>query len=347
VPVAQWLDWAGLQLDEPLNRQPGWMTEHETMPREALLRITGVTLKVNLLQYNYGLEKGVGFHRHPHCVLQVSEWAEAGSGGCGLVNGRKRVCALTPTVQLEPIFERTTAPAVVSTFPGAMRNGRSTLDLFSLLLNTTTVDVSTVDFTTTSRASNGIAFEFSVGGEIGKFDIGALIIALTSGLVLSSLAGTLVQVSRERLEGWFASESPSAEHRARALRRSRISTILPPTLQLFAMFGRGARSEVYYSVIREVVDYRRIFARFALRCLTSAYIYAQVDGDGSGSIDAPEMYHVLAGIFGGRLNENELIALTDFVMTTVGDADEPLYGSRPKARVDGLGVKGWGRAVLR
>ena len=94
---------------------------------------------------------------------------------------------------------------------------------------------------------------------------------------------------------------------------------LRSVVQLFAMFARGARSEIYFSIIREIVDYRRIFARFALRCLASAYIYEHMDDDSSRRIDASEMHHVLKGIFQHHLDADELVALTDFVMTTVGE----------------------------
>lgn len=86
------------------------------------------------------------------------------------------------------------------------------------------------------------------------------------------------------------------------------------------MFCRGTKSRMYYSIIREELDYRKVFGRYALRSLAAAFLYAQMDNDASLSIDAQEMYLVLTDIFKSHLNSEELIALTDFVMTTVGRA---------------------------
>lgn len=84
------------------------------------------------------------------------------------------------------------------------------------------------------------------------------------------------------------------------------------------MFGRGAQSQCYFTVIREEVDVQRIFARYALRCVCAALLYSLLDADKSKTVDTFEMYGVLREIFSDWLEDREVMALTDYLMTAVG-----------------------------
>ena len=84
------------------------------------------------------------------------------------------------------------------------------------------------------------------------------------------------------------------------------------------MFGRGPKSQCYFTVIREEVDVQRIFARYALRCVCAVLLYSMLDADRSETIDTYEMYGVLHEIFGAFFEDREVMALTDYLMTAVG-----------------------------
>lgn len=84
------------------------------------------------------------------------------------------------------------------------------------------------------------------------------------------------------------------------------------------MFGRGPKSQCYFTVIREEVDVQRIFARYALRCVCAVLLYSMLDADRSQTIDTYEMYGVLREIFSDFFEDREVMALTDYLMTAVG-----------------------------
>jgi hypothetical protein len=89
-------------------------------------------------------------------------------------------------------------------------------------------------------------------------------------------------------------------------------------MQAVAMFFRGAKSACYFTVIREEINVQRIFARYALRCVCAVLLYSLLDADKSETIDTFEMHGVLREIFGEFMEESQILALTDYLMTTVG-----------------------------
>jgi hypothetical protein len=74
----------------------------------------------------------------------------------------------------------------------------------------------------------------------------------------------------------------------------------------------------YYTVLREELDVKRTFARYALRSVCAVMLYSLLDEDHSSSLDAQEMFEVLREVFGEDVQGPELVALTDYLMTTVG-----------------------------
>lgn len=57
-------------------------------------------------------------------------------------------------------------------------------------------------------------------------------------------------------------------------------------------------------------------------------LYSYLDNDNSATIDTPEMYQVLEGVFGDELTSNEVVALTDYLMTTVTEQQGLKHGVR-------------------
>jgi hypothetical protein len=92
---------------------------------------------------------------------------------------------------------------------------------------------------------------------------------------------------------------------------------LHDVVQNMAMFARGPKSMCYYTVLREELDVKRTFARFALRSVCAVMLYSFLDKDHSSSLDTQEMFEVLREVFGNSVVGPELVALTDYLMTTV------------------------------
>lgn len=59
-------------------------------------------------------------------------------------------------------------------------------------------------------------------------------------------------------------------------------------------------------------------AGYALRCVCAVLLYSLLDDDKSATIDTTEMFCVLREMFSEFMDDSQIVALTDYLMTTVG-----------------------------
>eukprot|EP01026_Neomeris_dumetosa_P029148 TRINITY_DN2362_c0_g2_i2.p1 TRINITY_DN2362_c0_g2~~TRINITY_DN2362_c0_g2_i2.p1 ORF type:complete len:637 (+),score=57.93 TRINITY_DN2362_c0_g2_i2:82-1911(+) len=142
----------------------------------------------------------------------------------------------------------------------------------------------TIGLLSTDIQRHGIKFTFLATGVIGKFSPSALIQSITSGLVLLALANTVVT--------------------------------------MIALYACGLRSGLYREFILENVDWRQEYARFAAQAVVGAYVFNLMDSDASGYLNGVEIYAVLSRLFGHRMTEGQLAAVTDFVLKYGDDSSE-------------------------
>ncbi|GMH40927.1 hypothetical protein BSKO_08831 [Bryopsis sp. KO-2023] len=128
----------------------------------------------------------------------------------------------------------------------------------------------------TDLQNYGIQFSFQIAGNVGRFAISALIAALVAGSVLLSVAQVLVT--------------------------------------FVALYGMGLSSQLYMEFMRESVDWRKEYARFAAQALVAGYAFMGYDENNSFRLDRKEIFKTLKTILGQRLPEDKLAALADFVM---------------------------------
>lgn len=100
-------------------------------------------------------------------------------------------------MQVEGWVTTTTHDLPYMTHSGAFLNGKSVVSSFAIGPVNSPSSVSgavDVDFTVVDMIANGINVRVDTGGLVGTFSILALVLAVTSGLVLSQAAGFVVQV---------------------------------------------------------------------------------------------------------------------------------------------------------
>uniref|UniRef100_A0A061R7Q7 EF-hand domain-containing protein n=2 Tax=Tetraselmis sp. GSL018 TaxID=582737 RepID=A0A061R7Q7_9CHLO len=122
----------------------------------------------------------------------------------------------------------------------------------------------------------GVMFTFSGGGSFGQLSYKLLINALIAGAVLLGVAHTLTTY--------------------------------------VALYALGVRSKLYSAFIYEEVDYMREFARYSAQCLVAAQYFKVKDRNQTGTLDRMEMFTSLKHLFQGYLDDEEIAALTDFVI---------------------------------
>eukprot|EP01025_Chloroclados_australasicus_P023606 TRINITY_DN2389_c0_g2_i2.p1 TRINITY_DN2389_c0_g2~~TRINITY_DN2389_c0_g2_i2.p1 ORF type:complete len:690 (-),score=37.82 TRINITY_DN2389_c0_g2_i2:1614-3506(-) len=137
-------------------------------------------------------------------------------------------------------------------------------------------DNDTRGFLAVDMYSYGVKFAFQTEGVIGKFSIGELIQSITNGLVLLATASTIVT--------------------------------------MVALYAMGQRSELYAEFIREKVDWRLEYAKFAAQAVVAAYVFQLMDTNSDNQLDASELYAVLSTLFGHKMTAGQLASLTDFVL---------------------------------
>ena len=78
-----------------------------------------------------------------------------------------------------------------------------------------------------------------------------------------------------------------------------------------------------------------MFVGYALRSVCAVLLYSLLDDDKSATIDTTEMFCVLREMFCEFMDESQIVALTDYLMTTVGQQQGTVRATR-------LGCqKGW------
>lgn len=87
-----------------------------------------------------------------------------------------------------------------------------------------------------------------------------------------------------------------------------------------ALYALGLSSQLYREFLRESVDWRKEYARYAAQALVAGFAFMSYDRDHSGKLDRREIFKVLNTVLGHRLSENTVAALTDFVMRQ-GESD--------------------------
>eukprot|EP00892_Ulva_mutabilis_P002317 jgi/Ulvmu1/12086/UM084_0009.1 len=266
--LTQWLTWAGVDLDTPLDLlPPGALvqaaptTDSAAMP---MLRTWGLELTVRVKYYNYGLISSARISSDLHCVIEVEP--------------RVRMTQQELSYTMTPgAFPTNTTPLTAF----AVRDGAApAADGTDSSGGDAGSQAAVVDFTANNVNALGVRMKVSTGGTIGHISIVNVVTTLTTGLVLSQAVGVFVQG--------------------------------------VAMFLRGAKSLCYFTVIREEIDVKRIFARYALRCVCAVLLYSLLDDDKSATIDTTEMFCVLREMFSDFMDDSQVVALTDYLMTTVG-----------------------------
>lgn len=131
-------------------------------------------------------------------------------------------------------------------------------------------------------------------GNVGKFDFFALVDALVAGAVLLSVAQFIVTY--------------------------------------VALYGMGLSSALYSEFMRESVNWRREYARFAAQSLVGGATFQDFDKNRSGTLDRAEIYKYLSNTFNEILTKAQIACLTDFLMRH-GEIDADLS----KGRLDSVG----------
>lgn len=117
---------------------------------------------------------------------------------------------------------------------------------------------------------------------MGSFSTSALIAALVAGSVMLGVAQTLVTY--------------------------------------VALYALGLSSQLYQEFLRESVDWRKEYARYASQALVAGFAFMSYDRDHSGKLDRREIFKVLNTVLGHRLSQSTVAALSDFVMRQ-GESD--------------------------
>lgn len=136
---------------------------------------------------------------------------------------------------------------------------------------------------------NGINIVFQVGGSVGKFDWNALIDAIVNGSVMLSIAQIIVTY--------------------------------------IALYAMGLTSQLYMEFMKESVEWREEYARFACQAMVAAYAFVGYDTNRSGKMDRKEIYKTLKTVLRDKLDDEKLACLTDFVMRQ-GDKDDTTIKGR-------------------
>lgn len=91
--LAQWLAWAGVDLDTSLDMLPqdALVEEAPALPdgRHPMLRTWGLELRVKVKYYNYGLISSARLSRDLHCVIEVMpphSWVRSAPPKCILAS---------------------------------------------------------------------------------------------------------------------------------------------------------------------------------------------------------------------------------------------------------------------
>lgn len=102
-------------------------------------------------------------------------------------------------MQVEPTLRVTSSKLATDTYQGPFVGGMSKLALFAVTGTAPPEQpaeaLESVDFTEVDIFANGVNIQIDAGGETGQFSPTALVLALTSGLVLSQMAGLAVRVT--------------------------------------------------------------------------------------------------------------------------------------------------------
>jgi hypothetical protein len=113
------------------------------------------------------------------------------------------VLMLSCTLQVGPIVYSASSELSRTTYPGAIRNGTSILSAYALPGSEAHTkhalsedNIQGIDFTAVDINARGIAVTIEKGGQIGRVSLRAIVITLTSGIVLVQFAGAIVQVCR-------------------------------------------------------------------------------------------------------------------------------------------------------
>ncbi|KAK9815684.1 hypothetical protein WJX72_008072 [[Myrmecia] bisecta] len=284
MPVQQWLELAGVDLDLPTNLQPG---VKQPATSNALLvgqsysantypkvRVSGVEIIVNLKYYNYKLEpnrESSGSNKNNViCIMELEprlQWTTSGSD--------VRYMMDTPNA---PVLLALNHDSLVST--PAAANG----SVFSFVKEAYSNESATATTSSTDLYKQGVMFTFKQAGVLGRFNLQNLINALVQGSVLLSVAHVVVT--------------------------------------LIALYGMGMRSQLYGEFMCEKVNYKREYARFASQALVASHVFKLFDKDGSGELDRAELFVRLKDVMGKRLADDKLAVLTEFLCNTADD-DEP------------------------
>eukprot|EP00210_Caulerpa_lentillifera_P001267 g1223.t1 len=138
---------------------------------------------------------------------------------------------------------------------------------------------------------NGVQLSFQVSGNMGKFSFFALMDALVSGAVLLSVAQLIVTY--------------------------------------VALYALGLSSQLYMEFMRESVEWREEYARFAAQSLVAGAAFKNYDKNKSGTLDRTEIYRYLKDIFSREksngedeetddqqslIHDDKIACLTDFLM---------------------------------
>ena len=87
-----------------------------------------------------------------------------------------------------------------------------------------------------------------------------------------------------------------------------------------AMYALGLSSALYLEYMRESVNWRKEYARFAAQSLVAGSTFMKYDSNKSNALDRKEIYKYLNEIFSGEredarvLNRQEVACLTDFLL---------------------------------
>eukprot|EP00210_Caulerpa_lentillifera_P008652 g8251.t1 len=125
---------------------------------------------------------------------------------------------------------------------------------------------------------NGVSLIFTTSGSIGRFDISSLINALVAGSVLLAVAQMITTY--------------------------------------FAIYALGLSSELYKAFMKETVNWRQEYARYAAQAFVAGHAFMQYDSNKSMKLDRKEVFDVLKGLMikNKDMEEWKLAALADFLM---------------------------------
>lgn len=122
----------------------------------------------------------------------------------------------------------------------------------------------------------GVQLSFQISGNMGTFDFFALVDALVAGAVLLTVAQLIVTY--------------------------------------VALYALGLSSTLYMEFMRESVNWRKEYARFAAQSLVAGASFESYDKNKSESLDRPEIYMYLKEVFGEALDDVQTACLADFLM---------------------------------